>query len=159
MWCQSRFKYRCVPNRSPHESSIIAEGGGEWNACQHDGPKRGIWRNIHIGVDESTQEIRAIEVISSRIGDAPMLPDSLSQVPPDQELALQLLEPYTPGGTRTQRNRAILKIPRLGSVGNLTGYHRRSRVKTKPLGTFLAEIPCRSVDALCVPAWTAPLGT
>ena len=41
---------------------------------------------IHIGIDEETLEIRAIEVTSSSIGDAPMLPDLLNQIAPDQVL-------------------------------------------------------------------------
>ena len=67
-------------------TGIKAEGEGEWNARKHGGPKRRLWRKIHIGVDEETLDIRAIEVTSSSIGDAPMLPDLLSQIPPDQEL-------------------------------------------------------------------------
>lgn len=67
-------------------TGIKAEGEGEWNARKHGGPKRRLWRKIHIGVDEETLEIRAIEVTRSSIGDAPMLPDLLSQIPPDQEL-------------------------------------------------------------------------
>ena len=67
-------------------TGIKAEGEGEWNARKHGGPKRRLWRKIHIGVDEETLEIRAIEVTSSSIGDGPMLPDLLSQIPPDQEL-------------------------------------------------------------------------
>lgn len=60
-------------------TGIKAEGEGEWNARKHGGSKRRLWRKIHIGIDEETLEIRAIEVTSSRIGDAPMLPDLLSQ--------------------------------------------------------------------------------
>ena len=67
-------------------TGIKAEGEGEWNARKHGGSKRRLWRKIHIGIDEETLEIRAIEVTSSSIGDAPMLPDLLSQIPPDQEL-------------------------------------------------------------------------
>ena len=67
-------------------TGIKAEGEGEWNARKHGGPKRRLWRKIHIGIDAETLEIRAIEVTSSSIGDAPMLPDLLSQIPPDQEL-------------------------------------------------------------------------
>lgn len=67
-------------------TGIKTEGEGEWNARKHGGPKRRLWRKIHIGIDEETLEIRAIEVTSSSIGDAPMLPDLLSQIPPDQEL-------------------------------------------------------------------------
>ena len=51
----------------------------EWHACKHGGAKRRLWRKIHIGVDEQTLEIRAIEVTGSHIGDAPMLPELLGQ--------------------------------------------------------------------------------
>jgi hypothetical protein len=67
-------------------TGIKAEGEGEWSARKHGGPKRRLWRKIHIGIDAETLEIRAIEVTSSSIGDAPMLPDLLSQIPPDQDL-------------------------------------------------------------------------
>jgi hypothetical protein len=67
-------------------TGIKAEGEGEWNARKHGGSKRRLWRKIHIGIDEETLEIRAIEVTSSSIGDAPMLLDLLKQIPPDQEL-------------------------------------------------------------------------
>ena len=67
-------------------TGLKAEAEGEWNARKHGGSKRRLWRKIHIGIDEETLEIRAIQVTSSSIGDAPMLPDLLSQIPPDQEL-------------------------------------------------------------------------
>ncbi|WP_390910353.1 IS5 family transposase [Pseudosulfitobacter sp. SM2401] len=67
-------------------TGIKAEGEGEWNAHKHGGPKRRLWRKIHIGIDEETLEIRAVEVTSSGIGDAPMLPDLLDQIPPDEEI-------------------------------------------------------------------------
>lgn len=67
-------------------TGIKAEGEGEWNARKHGESKRRLWRKIHIGIDERTLEIRAIEVTSRGIGDTPMLPDLLSQIPPDQEL-------------------------------------------------------------------------
>ncbi|WP_443070145.1 transposase [Sulfitobacter sp.] len=31
-------------------------------------------------------EVRAVEVTSSNIGDAPMLPELLNQIPPDQDI-------------------------------------------------------------------------
>lgn len=49
-------------------TGIKAEGEGEWNARKHGGPKRRLWRKIHIAVDEETLEIRAVEVTTSRIG-------------------------------------------------------------------------------------------
>jgi hypothetical protein len=67
-------------------TGIKAEGEGEWSARKHGGPKRRLWRKIHIGIDELTLEIRALEVTSCSIGDAPMLPDLLDQIPPDQEI-------------------------------------------------------------------------
>ncbi len=37
---------RTMPN------GIKVEGEGEWNARKHGGPKRRVWRKIHIGIDE-----------------------------------------------------------------------------------------------------------
>ena len=67
-------------------TGIKAEGEGEWYARKHGGAKRRLWRKIHLGVDEQTLEIRAIEITGSNVGDAPMLPELLSQIPPDQEI-------------------------------------------------------------------------
>ena len=67
-------------------TGIKAEGEGEWNARKHGGSKRRLWRKIHIGIDEQTLEIRAIEATSSSIGDAPVLPDLINQIPPDAEI-------------------------------------------------------------------------
>lgn len=67
-------------------TGIKVEGEGEWNARKHGGPKRRIWRKVHLGIDEKTLEIRAVEFTSSGIGDAPILPDLLGQIPPDQEI-------------------------------------------------------------------------
>lgn len=68
-------------------TGIKVEGEGEWNARKHGGAKRRVWRKVHPGIDEQTLEIRAVEVTSSDVGDAPMLPELLSQIPPDQEIA------------------------------------------------------------------------
>ena len=67
-------------------TGIKAEGEGEWNARKHGGTKRRLWRKIHLGVDEQTLEIRAIEVTDSSVGDAPMLPELLSQIPANVEI-------------------------------------------------------------------------
>jgi hypothetical protein len=68
-------------------TGIKVEGEGEWNARKHGGAKRRVWRKIHIGIDERTLEIRAAEFTSSDVGDAPMLPELLDQIPPEQEIA------------------------------------------------------------------------
>lgn len=68
-------------------TGIKVEGEGEWNARKPGGPKRRVWRKIHLGIAEETLEIRAVEVTSSNIGDAPMLPELLAHIPPDQKIA------------------------------------------------------------------------
>ena len=65
--------------------SFKTEEEGEWNAGKHGGAKRRLWRKTHIGLDEHTLEIRAVEVTGNTIGDAPVLPDLLSRTAPDRE--------------------------------------------------------------------------
>jgi hypothetical protein len=60
--------------------------GNKWHARKHGGPKRRVWRKIHIGLDEQTLEIRAIEVTGRNIGGPPMRPYLLDQIAPDQEI-------------------------------------------------------------------------
>ena len=67
-------------------TGIKAEGEGEWNARKHGGSRRRIWRKIHIAIDEETLEVRAVEVTTSNVGDAPMLPALLDQIPADQDI-------------------------------------------------------------------------
>ena len=67
-------------------TGIKAEGEGEWNARKHGGSKRRVWRKIHIGIDQETLEVRAVEVTGSNIGDAPMLPKLLNQILFDQDI-------------------------------------------------------------------------
>ncbi len=56
------------------------------HARKHGGEKRRLWRKIHLGVDERTLEIHAIEITGSDVGDAPMLPELLDQIPADVEI-------------------------------------------------------------------------
>jgi hypothetical protein len=67
-------------------TGIKSEGEGEWNARKHGGSKRRIWRKVHIGIDEETLEVRAVEVTTSNVGDAPMLPELLEQIPAGQAI-------------------------------------------------------------------------
>ena len=76
----------CSGSREPlhlliDSTGIKVEGEGEWHARKHGGPKRRVWRRIHLGIDGQTLEVRSVEVTGSHIGDAPVLPDLLSQVP------------------------------------------------------------------------------
>ncbi len=67
-------------------TGVRVEGEGEWNARRHGVSKRRVWRKVHLGIDEKTPEIRAVEFTGSDIGDAPMLPELLDQIPPAQEI-------------------------------------------------------------------------
>ena len=67
-------------------TGIKVEGEGEWHARKHGGPKRRVWRKIHLGIDEETLEIRAVKITGSHIGDAPVLPDLLGQIPADEQI-------------------------------------------------------------------------
>lgn len=67
-------------------TGIKAEGEGEWFAKKHGPSKPRQWRKVHLGIDAETLEIRAIEVTGSRVGDAPMLPELLDQIPVDQPI-------------------------------------------------------------------------
>ncbi len=83
-----------IPYRGPSgplhllidSTGIKVEGDGEWHARKHGSRKRRVWRKIHLGIDEQTLEVRAVEITGSHIGDAPMLPDFLSQIPEGQEI-------------------------------------------------------------------------
>jgi len=137
-------------------TGIKAEG--EWNARKHGGPKRCLWRNIHIGVDEETLEIRAIEVTSSSMGAARCCQTCSARSHLIKSLAAsrrtehmihanammrlrhamrtpsyppKMWKPDTAGAKA--RNEAVRSSKHLGRAlwRNLTGYHRRSRVETK----------------------------
>jgi len=62
-------------------------GEGEWKRKKHGAEYRRQWRKVHIGIDAKTLEIRALEVTDNSIGDAPMLPELLKQIPNDEALA------------------------------------------------------------------------
>ena len=66
---------------------VEVEGEGEWSARNPGGTKRRVWRKIHIGIEKKKLEIRAAEFTTSAVGDAPMLPELLDQIPPEQEIA------------------------------------------------------------------------
>lgn len=61
-------------------------GEGEWKRKKHGADYRRQWRKVHMGIDAQTLEIRAFEVTDNAEGDAPMLPELLSQIPADEVL-------------------------------------------------------------------------
>ena len=61
-------------------------GEGEWKRKKHGADYHRQWRKLHMGIDAQTLEIRAFEVTDNAEGDAPMLPELLSQIPADEVL-------------------------------------------------------------------------
>lgn len=62
-------------------------GEGEWKRKKHGAQYRRQWRKVHLGIDAKTLEIRAIEVTDNAIGDAPILPELLAQIPAEERIA------------------------------------------------------------------------
>ena len=62
-------------------------GEGEWKTKKHGADYRRQWRKGHLGIDASTLEIRAMEVTDNSVGDAPVLPALLDQIPADECIA------------------------------------------------------------------------
>ena len=52
----------------------------EWKCKKHGAEYRRQWRNLHIGIDTDTLQIRAICVTSNNVSDASALPDLLAQL-------------------------------------------------------------------------------
>ncbi|CAM4420327.1 IS5 family transposase [Palleronia rufa] len=67
-------------------TGIKVRGEGEWHARKHGGARRRVWRKVHLGIDEATMEVRAVEITGSHVGDAPVLPDLIGQIPADEQI-------------------------------------------------------------------------
>ena len=67
-------------------TGIKMMGEGEWKTRKHGASYRRQWRKVHIGIDAETLDIRAIEVTTNAIGDAPVLPDLLAQISEEERI-------------------------------------------------------------------------
>jgi hypothetical protein len=61
-------------------------GDGEWQVRKHGTSRRRQWRKVHLAMDTTTSDIRAVEFTPSRDGDSPVLPDLLVQIPEDEQI-------------------------------------------------------------------------
>ncbi len=55
-------------------------GAGEWHVRKHRVSRRRTWRKLHLGIDETTKAIVAVELTGSRIHDSQPLPALLEQI-------------------------------------------------------------------------------
>jgi IS5 family transposase len=67
-------------------TGIKIVGAGEWCHKKHGKQSRRQWRKVHIGIDADSQQIRAVGVTTSNVGDPSMLSDLLEQIPDDGRL-------------------------------------------------------------------------
>ncbi len=67
-------------------TGIKALGEGDWSTRKRGASRPRYWRKVHLGIDADTLAVRAIEVSGSRVGDAPMLPELLAQIPPEESI-------------------------------------------------------------------------
>jgi hypothetical protein len=75
-----------LPQSGPRHIVIDATGlkvygAGEWHVRKHRVSRRRTWRKLHLGVDERTKEIVAVELTGSRVHDSQPLPTLLAQIP------------------------------------------------------------------------------
>lgn len=73
-----------IPNDSRHvvidSTGLKIFGEGSFQVRQHGYDKRRTWRKLHLGIDESTQEIVASAVTTSEVKDSQVLGELLEQV-------------------------------------------------------------------------------
>ena len=55
-------------------------GEGEWKVRQHGYSKRRTWRKLHLGIDEATGEIVAMELSTNDVSDGEAFSDLLDQI-------------------------------------------------------------------------------
>lgn len=67
-------------------TSIKILGDGEWQAQKHGVQGLRQWRKVHLAMDTTTPDIRAVEVTPSSDGDSPVLPELLDQIPEGGEI-------------------------------------------------------------------------
>jgi hypothetical protein len=56
-------------------------GAGEWRVWKHRASRRRTWRKLHLGIDETTREIVAVELTGSRVHESQPLLTLLEQIP------------------------------------------------------------------------------
>ncbi len=84
-----RVRLRATPKGQVQPRHVVIDttglkvfGAGEWYVRKHNRGRgrRRIWRKLHLGVDETTKEIVAVDLTTSGVHDSPHMPAVLDQV-------------------------------------------------------------------------------
>jgi hypothetical protein len=79
---RSSLTSQCSPRHVVIDATgLRVYGAGEWQAWKHGVRRRRTWRKLHLGIDETTKEIVAVELTESRVHDSQRLPSLLGQIP------------------------------------------------------------------------------
>jgi Transposase DDE domain len=129
-----------LPQNCPRHIVIDATGlrvygVGEWRVWKHRVCRRRTWRKLHLGIDEATKEIVAVEVTESRVHDSQPLPALLDQLrdPIDQVSGDGAYDTRTCYEAVLQRQATPTFVPRrtarLGTAKDPTGWRAaRNRI-------------------------------
>ena len=61
-------------------------GEGEWKRKKHGLEYRRQQRKLHIGIDDKTLQIRAVQLTTNNVSDSQVLGDLLNQIPQDERI-------------------------------------------------------------------------
>ena len=79
-------------------------GEGEWKCKKHGPEYRRQCRNLHIGIDAKTLQIRAVQLTTNNVSDSQVLGDLLNQIPQDEQINCV----YTDGAYDTKQCRQVI---------------------------------------------------
>ena len=79
-------------------------GEGEWKRKKHGPEYRRQWRKLHIGIDDKTLQIRAVQLTTNNVSDSQVLGDLLNQIPQDERID----SVYTDGAYDTKQCRQVI---------------------------------------------------
>jgi hypothetical protein len=91
-------------------------GEGEWSACKLGASRPRQWCKVHLGIEAATLESRAIEgepANGSRVGDGPMHPKLLEQIPAEEAIGTVTAE----GAYDTRARHAALATRQATALG------------------------------------------
>ena len=144
-------------------------GEGEWKTKKHGADYHRQWREVHLGIDAVTLEIRAIEVTDNATGDAPILPCLLDQIPADepverqrrwclqcQRLPLSDHATWGTGGYPNAQERQAMDGPaswRHSPQCHPGGHAPAGQENLEEMERLSPAQPCRDQDALLQAAW------